>query len=49
MTITYHLRRDLRGPTALRSRRKDVKWSWEAIMNPNSNVVSRHGYDVVAA
>jgi peptide/nickel transport system substrate-binding protein len=26
---------------------KDVKWSWQALMNPANNVVSRHGYDYV--
>ena len=28
---------------------RDVKWSWQAIMNPDNNVVSRHGYDYVAS
>jgi peptide/nickel transport system substrate-binding protein len=28
---------------------KDVKFSWQAMMNPNNNVVSRHGYDEVAS
>ena len=27
----------------------DVKWSWEAIVNPNDNVISRHGYDIVGS
>ena len=27
---------------------QDVKWSWQAIMNPDNNVVSRHGYDDIA-
>ncbi len=25
----------------------DVKWTWQAIMNPDNNIVSRHGYDII--
>ncbi len=49
MTITYHLRRGFTWTDGVAVTSADVKWSWEAIMNPNSDVVSRHGYDVIAA
>ena len=35
------------GPTASPVTSEDVKWSWQAIMNPSNNIVSRHGYDYV--
>jgi peptide/nickel transport system substrate-binding protein len=47
LTITYHLRKDARWSDGVAVTSRDVKWSWQAIMNPNNNVVSRHGYDVV--
>lgn len=47
LTITYHLRRDAKWTDGQPVTSKDVKWSWEAIMNPRNNVVSRHGYDYV--
>ncbi|HEV3090346.1 MAG TPA: peptide ABC transporter substrate-binding protein [Candidatus Cybelea sp.] len=49
LTITYHLRNDAKWTDGVAVTSKDVKWSWQAIMNPNNNVVSRHGYDVVAS
>ncbi len=48
-TITYHLRRDARWSDGVPVTSRDVKWSWQAIMNPDNNVVSRHGYDDVSA
>ncbi len=47
LTVTYHLRRDARWTDGVPVTSADVKWSWEAIMNPNNNVVSRHGYDEI--
>jgi peptide/nickel transport system substrate-binding protein len=47
LTITYHLRKDVKWTDGVPVTSKDVKWSWQAIMNPNNNVVSRHGYDFV--
>ena len=47
MTITYHLRRDARWTDGVPVTSADVKWSWQAIMNPDNNVVSRHGYDFI--
>lgn len=48
LTITYHLRKNARWTDGVPVTSRDVKWSWQAIMNPNNNVVSRHGYDYVA-
>ena len=48
MTITYHLRK-ARWTDGVAVTSGDVKWSWQAIMNPDNNVVSRHGYDYVAS
>jgi peptide/nickel transport system substrate-binding protein len=45
LTITYHLRKDVKWTDGVPLTSKDVKFSWEAIMNPNNNVVSRNGYD----
>ena len=47
LTITYHLRKDAKWTDGVPVTSKDVKWSWQAIMNPDNNVVSRHGYDYV--
>jgi peptide/nickel transport system substrate-binding protein len=47
LTITYHLRKDAKWTDGVPVTSKDVKWSWQALMNPNNNVVSRHGYDFV--
>lgn len=47
LTITYHLRRDVKWTDGVPFSSRDVKWSWQAIMNPNNNVVSRHGYDYI--
>jgi peptide/nickel transport system substrate-binding protein len=45
LQITYHLRKDAKWTDGVPVTSADVKWSWEAIMNSNNNVVSRHGYD----
>lgn len=47
LTITYHLRRNVRWTDGVPVTARDVKWSWQAIMNPGNNIVSRHGYDYV--
>lgn len=49
LTITYHLRRNLRWSDGVAVTSKDVKWSWQAIMNPDNNIVSRHAYDDIAS
>lgn len=47
LTITYRLRRNARWSDGVPVTSEDVKWSWQAIMNPANNVVSRHGYDFI--
>jgi peptide/nickel transport system substrate-binding protein len=47
LTITYHLRKDVKWSDGIPFTGKDVKWTWQAIMNPNNNIVSRHGYDYI--
>ena len=48
LTITYHLRTDARWTDGVAVSAGDVRFSWQAIMSPNNNAVSRHGYDDVA-
>ncbi|MGD0967090.1 MAG: peptide ABC transporter substrate-binding protein [Candidatus Aquilonibacter sp.] len=45
LTITYHLRKDVKWSDGVPFTSKDVKWTSQAIMNPSNNIVSRHGYD----
>ncbi|MGA8535259.1 MAG: peptide ABC transporter substrate-binding protein [Candidatus Tumulicola sp.] len=47
LTVAYRLRADAKWTDGVPVTAADVKWSWEAIVNPNDNVISRHGYDVV--
>ncbi|MHB8146016.1 MAG: peptide ABC transporter substrate-binding protein [Vulcanimicrobiaceae bacterium] len=49
LVITYHLRKDARWSDGKPVTSADVKFTWQAIMNPRNNVVSRHGYDAVAS
>jgi peptide/nickel transport system substrate-binding protein len=49
LTITYHLRNDVKWSDGVQFTSKDVKWTWQAIMNNNNNVVSRHGYDYISS
>ena len=48
-TITYHLRRNVKWHDGAPFSSRDVKFTWEAIMNPRNNVVSRRGFDQVAS
>jgi peptide/nickel transport system substrate-binding protein len=48
LTFTYHLRKDAKWSDGVPVTSKDVKWSWQAIINPSNNIVSRHGYDFIA-
>lgn len=48
LTITYHMRKDAKWTDGVPVNAKDVKFSYDAIMNPNNNVISRHGYDYVS-
>ncbi len=47
MPITYHLRKNVKWTDGVPVTSKDVKWSWQAIMNNANNIISRHGYDFV--
>jgi peptide/nickel transport system substrate-binding protein len=48
-TITYHLRAGVRWQDGVALTSRDVKFSWQAIMNDANNVNSRNGYERVAA
>lgn len=48
LTVTYHLRSGVKWSDGVPLTSKDVKFTWQAIMNKNNNVISRHGYDYVA-
>lgn len=47
LTITYHLRHNVKWQDGAPFTSADVKFSWQAVMNPNDNVVERRGYDQV--
>ncbi|MDQ2865387.1 MAG: peptide ABC transporter substrate-binding protein [Candidatus Eremiobacteraeota bacterium] len=49
LTITYHLRNNAKWSDGVPVTSKDVKWSWQAIMNKDNNIISRHAYDDIAA
>jgi peptide/nickel transport system substrate-binding protein len=48
LTITYHLRKNVRFADGTRLTASDAAWSVDAIDNPANNVQSRYGYDDVA-
>jgi len=48
-TITYHLRRGVQWQDGAPFSADDVVFSWHAVMNPNTNVQTRTGYDQVRA
>ncbi|HEX5275983.1 MAG TPA: peptide ABC transporter substrate-binding protein [Candidatus Rubrimentiphilum sp.] len=47
LTITYHLRKNIKWTDGVPVTSKDVKWSWQAIMSNSNNIISRHGYDFI--
>ncbi len=47
LTITYHLRKNVKWSDGVPVTSKDVKWSWQAIVDKNNNIISTHGYDYV--
>ena len=47
LTITYHLRKGVTWQDGAPFDASDVVFSWHAVMNPNTNVVTRQGYDVI--
>jgi peptide/nickel transport system substrate-binding protein len=48
-TITYHLRPGVRWQDGAPFTSRDVKFTWQAIMNDANNVNSRNGYERVAS
>jgi peptide/nickel transport system substrate-binding protein len=46
-TITYHLRRGVVWQDGAPFTSRDVQFTFAAIMNPNTAVATRHGYDLV--
>ncbi|HET7815654.1 MAG TPA: ABC transporter substrate-binding protein, partial [Candidatus Baltobacteraceae bacterium] len=47
LTVTYRLRPHLTWTDGQPLTSADVLFSWKAVMNPDNNVASRHGYDIV--
>ena len=47
LTITYHLRAGVRWHDGAPFTSRDVAFTYDAIMNPDNDIISRHGYDVV--
>ena len=48
-TIAYHLRHGVTWQDGAPFTSADVKFSWQAVMNPRNNVVERRGYDEVSS
>ena len=49
LTVTYHMKKGVTWSDGQPLTSKDVKFSWQAMMNDNNNVVSRHGFDEVSS
>ncbi len=49
LTLTYHLRHGVKWHDGAPFTSRDVKFTWQAIMNPRNNAVSRRGYDQIAS
>jgi peptide/nickel transport system substrate-binding protein len=47
LTLTYHLRHNVRWHDGAPFTSRDVAFTWRAIMDPQNNVVSRRGFDQV--
>ncbi len=47
LTIRYHLRTGVLWQDGVPFTSRDVKFSYDAIMNPRNDVISRHGYDLI--
>jgi peptide/nickel transport system substrate-binding protein len=46
-TITYHLRTNAKWTDGTPVTSRDVRFSWQAVMNPANDAISRHGYDLI--
>ena len=49
LSLTYHLRRNVKWQDGVPFSSRDVKFSYDAIVNPANNVPNRHGYDLIAS
>ncbi len=49
LTITYHLRHGVKWHDGAPFTSKDVRFTWQAVLDTRNNVVSRRGYDQVAS
>lgn len=49
LTYTFHLRHDIRWQDGVPLTAQDVAFTYDAIMNPQNNTLSRYGYDAVAS
>ncbi len=47
LTITYHLRTNVKWHDGVPFTSKDVKFTWRAVMSNKNNVVTRTGYELV--
>jgi peptide/nickel transport system substrate-binding protein len=47
LTIRYKLRDHVRWQDGVPFTSNDIKFTFDAIMNPDNDIISRHGYDVV--
>ena len=48
-TYTYHLRRGVRWHDGTPLTARDVRFSWQAVMNPRNDLFGRQGYEEVTA
>jgi peptide/nickel transport system substrate-binding protein len=48
-TIVYRLRHGVTWHDGAPFTSKDVKFTWQAVMNPANNVLTRHGYDDISS
>jgi peptide/nickel transport system substrate-binding protein len=47
LAITYHLRPGVLWQDGVPFTSRDVKFTYDAIMSPKNDVISRHGYDII--